>query len=591
MRILGISAYYHDSAAALVVNGQLVAAAEEERFSRKKHDAAFPKASINYCLEHLDEGINSVDYVVFYDKPILKFDRLLETYLSTAPRGFFSFCKSMPIWLKEKLYQKQQIKKALVALSGVSENALPDLLFTEHHQAHAAAAFYPSPFEEAAVLCLDGVGEWQTTSAWLGKGKDLTPLWHLDFPHSLGLLYSTFTWYLGFKVNSGEYKVMGLAPYGKPVYAEKIQQVLVDVKSDGTFHLNMAYFNFLHGLEMGSKKFCKLFDIPRRHPEGSLEQVHFDIAASIQKVIEDIIVALASNLRKESACKNLVLAGGVALNCVANGVLRRAGIYDDIWIQPAAGDSGAAAGAAFSVWHQYKQMDRVVAQPDGMRFGLLGPDWGIQSITKQIQESGLVAEALEIEELTTRTAQYLADGKVVGWFQGRMEFGPRALGNRSILADPRPDNMQSIVNRKIKNRESFRPFAPIVMQEHIANWFDTKDTNPYMLFVDQVRTDRRTIPAVTHVDGSARVQSISPDQNPRLHLLLTAFYAITDCPVLVNTSFNVRGEPIVCSPQDAIACFASTGMDVLVLGDYWIDVSKQTNDILDELKIEVSPDD
>lgn len=584
--ILGISAYYHDSAAALVQEGSIIAAAQEERFSRKKHDPHFPAQAIRFCLEYANITLGDVAYIVFYDKPLLKFERLLETYLHCAPRGFRSFIASMPIWLKEKLFLKSTLKKALATLSGLPEKQLPPLLFTEHHQAHAASAFFPSPFQEAAVLCLDGVGEWATTSVWQGKNNALTPLWEIDFPHSLGLLYSAFTYYTGFKVNSGEYKLMGLAPYGEAKYVDLIREKLLDLQPDGTFQLNMEYFDYATGLTMTNQRFAELFHAPPRHAESPLTQKEMDIAASIQCVTEDIVSRLARTVKQETGNKYLCLAGGVALNCVANGKLLRAGIFKDIWIQPAAGDAGGALGAALSVWHDYLAKPRTAQQSDSMQGAYLGTAYTSNAISQWLEEQAIPYLALTDTELLPQISRILQNGKVVGWFQGRMEFGPRALGNRSILGDARNPAMQSTLNLKIKFRESFRPFAPIIKYDRLQDWFEQDHPSPYMLFVAEVQKEkciplsekqqhlfgidklnipRSTLPAVTHVDYSARLQTVHPETNPRLYRLLDQFEQDTDCPVLVNTSFNVRGEPIVCTPEDAYRCFMRTEMDYLVM--------------------------
>ncbi len=583
--ILGISAYYHDSAAALIVDGAVAASAQEERFSRKKHDAGFPASAVRFCLESQGIELSQVDAIVFYDKPLTKFERLLETYLSYVPGGIKSFLAAMPVWLKEKLLLKATLKKEFSALSGISVKALPRLLFCDHHRSHAASAFYPSPFEHASVLCLDGVGEWATTSAWRGDNNTLTPLWEIDFPHSLGLLYSAFTYYTGFKVNSGEYKLMGLAPYGRPEYEALIRDNLIDVKPDGTFRLNMDYFNYATGLTMTSPLFHDLFGGPPRQPESEITQREMDIAASIQAVTEDIVLRLAKTMRKELDIPNLCLAGGVALNCVANGRLLRSGTFDSIWIQPASGDAGGALGAALAVWHEYHGVERATRQPDSMQGAYLGPAFSNNDIKRYLKGINAVFYEYDDEKLLPETAGLVADEKVVGWFQGRMEFGPRALGARSIIGDARSPSMQSVMNLKIKYRESFRPFAPVVKYDKVQEWFDLDVPSPYMLIVAEVREDKRVvspgdselfgmerlnrvrslIPAVTHVDYSARVQTVHPDTNPRFYRLLDEFESITGCPVMVNTSFNVRGEPIVCTPEDAYRCFMRTEMDVLVM--------------------------
>ena len=584
-RILGLSAYYHDAAAALVVDGRVVAAAQEERFTRRRHDAGFPANAARYCLDHAGVGIDGLDAVVFYDKPFLKFERLLETYLANAPRGLRSFVAAMPVWIKEKLFLKSELRRQLRQLAG-GESRLPRLLFSEHHRSHAASAYYPSPFESAAVLCLDGVGEWATSSAWLGQDAQLQPLWEIQFPHSLGLLYSAFTYYTGFRVNSGEYKMMGLAPYGEPRYVDTIRSHLVDVKPDGSFRLDMRYFDYATGLRMTNERFDALFGGPPRRPEEPVDQRSMDIAASIQQVTEDIVLGLARDLRRESGERRLCLAGGVALNCVANGrVLREAG-FDDVWIQPAAGDAGGALGAALVAWHSGGERRREPASPDGMGGAALGPEWSDQDVVSFLDAERIPHRQVPSAQLAEQVAGLLADGAVIGWMQGRMEFGPRALGQRSILADPRSADMQRELNLKIKFRESFRPFAPAVVTERVADFFELDRSSPYMLLVARVRDcDKATepgagglrglerlrgvrspLPAVTHVDGSARVQTVDAAVNPRFHALLESFGRRTGVPVLVNTSFNVRGEPIVCTPADAYRCFMGTAMDYLVMG-------------------------
>jgi carbamoyltransferase len=596
--ILGISAYYHDSAAALICDGIIIAAAQEERFSRKKHDAAFPSHAIQYCLTEVDIRLIDIDFIVFYDKPLLKFDRLLETYFATAPWGFKSFLKVMPVWLKEKLYLKATLKKELAEIAECTVKDLPALLFTEHHQSHAASAFFPSPFERAAVLCMDGVGEWATTSIWLGEGNTLRPEWQLDFPHSLGLLYSAFTYFTGFKVNSGEYKLMGLAPYGEPRYTDIIMNNLIDLKPDGTFHMDMRYFDYMTGLCMTSNKFDQLFDGPPRKPEYPISQREMDIAASIQAVTEEVILRLSRTIKQELGVDYLCLAGGVALNCVANGKLLTEEMFKDIWIQPAAGDAGGAIGAALTVWYEYLKNLRDPNKPDSMSGSFLGPSYNNEQIKSWLESSGAVFTELPDAVLLPKTAEVLADGKVVGWFQGRMEFGPRALGGRSILGDPRNKTMQKVMNLKIKYRESFRPFAPSVLGEQIGDYFEMRHASPYMLFVADVKQNRRIsideqdarlfgieklnlsrsdIPAVTHVDYSARIQTVHKETNPRYYKLLEQFKKITGIAVLVNTSFNVRGEPIVCTPEDAYRCFMRTGMDYLVLENCLLSKAEQMN--------------
>ena len=585
MRILGLSAYYHDSAAALLVDGEIAAAAQEERFSRKKHDARFPVQAVRFCLDSQGLTLADVDAVVYYEKPLLTFERLLETYLGAAPRGGRSFVAAMQVWLKEKLFLKTEIKKQLKALAP-KEAPLPELLFSEHHLSHAGAAFYPSPFEKAAVLCMDGVGEWATTSAWLGEGNALKPLWEINFPHSLGLLYSAFTSYCGFKVNSGEYKLMGLAPYGEPQYAELIKDHLIDIKDDGSFRLDLSYFKFHRGFRMTGRKFHTLFGRPPRKGESELSQFHMDLAASIQVVTEEIVLKLARSLHADTGATNLCLAGGVALNCVANGKLLREGPFEKLWIQPASGDAGSALGAALVAWHQHFGQQRAAQPGDAMKGTYLGPHFSNGEIRAYLEQIKAPFHVLNDAPLFERLAELLDQGKVIGWFNGPMEFGPRALGGRSIIGDPRNQQMQSVMNLKIKYRESFRPFAPSVLEEEVSNQFELEAKSPYMLLVapvkaslckpmtpeqehlfgiDKLNVPRSALPAITHVDYSARVQTVSPVTNPRYYNLIQAFQRRTGCPTLVNTSFNVRGEPIVCTPQDAYRCFMRTEMDVLVL--------------------------
>lgn len=586
--ILGVSAFYHDSAACLVQNGRIVAAAQEERFTRKKHDSGFPSQAVAFCLREGGIGIRDVDYLVFYDKPFVKFERLLETYLSYAPKGLGSFLVAMPIWIKEKLFLRNLLEKAFRQVGALGKkDPLPPLLFGEHHESHAASAFFPSPYEEAVVLCMDGVGEWATTSAWVGRGNQLTPLWEIPFPHSMGLLYSAFTYYTGFKVNSGEYKVMGLAPYGEPKYVKTILDHVVDVKPDGTFRLNMEYFDYCTGLRMTNKKFDALFGGPPRQPESTLTQREMDLARSVQEVTEMVMLRLAHSLQRETGISNLCLSGGVALNCVGNGRVLREGPFRGLWIQPAAGDAGSALGAALNVHYLYLNQPRKCQGPgDAMRGSYLGPRFANEDIEASLKKLEAPYEPVEDPELFQRVAEYLAEGKVIGWMQGPMEFGPRALGGRSILGDPRSEKMQSVMNLKIKYRESFRPFAPSVLRERVSDYFEMDTDSPYMLLVAPVVEKRRRavrpdqqglwgvdllnvpksdIPAVTHVDYSARVQTVTPDTNPRYYQLLKAFESRTGCGVLINTSFNVRGEPIVCTPEDAYRCFMRTEMDVLVL--------------------------
>lgn len=585
--ILGISAYYHDSAACLVSNGKIVAAAQEERFTRKKHDSAFPANAVQYCLDAAGLSMEEVDYVTFYDKPLIKFERLLETYLAYAPKGFKSFIVAIPIWLKEKLFLKTTLKRELAKLGDMPEKALPALLFDEHHRSHAASAFFASPFNRAAVLCLDGVGEWATSTVWLGENNSLTAKWEIDFPHSLGLLYSAFTYYTGFKVNSGEYKLMGLAPYGEPKYVDLILNNLLDVKDDGTFRLNMRYFNYATGLTMTNKRFADLFGGPARKPESEITQKEMDLARSIQVVTEEVVLKLARSIQRELNVDYLCLAGGVALNCVANGRLLREGPFKDIWIQPAAGDAGGALGAALSTWHEYLQNPRESDDvQDRMRGSYLGKHFNNREIKDYLDSVGASYRELSDDELMPQLAEILDQENVVGWFNGPMEFGPRALGGRSIIGDPRSTKMQSTMNLKIKYRESFRPFAPAVKAEKVSDWFDIDRRSPYMLLVAPIKKDkqiamdadqeklfgidklnvpRSQVPAITHVDYSARIQTIHQDTNPRFYNLIDHFDKRTGCPVLINTSFNVRGEPIVYTPEDAYRCFMRTEMDYLVL--------------------------
>jgi carbamoyltransferase len=592
MRILGLSALYHDSAAALVEDGRIVAAAQEERFTRKKHDAGFPEHAIRYCLAEAGIGLDGIDFVVFYDKPFLKFERLLETYLAFAPKGFSSFKAAMPVWLKEKLFQKDLLRKELARFAK-DFDWQHKLLFAEHHLSHAASAFFPSPFQEAAVLTMDGVGEWTTTSLAMGSGNRLDIHRELHFPHSLGLLYSAFTYYTGFKVNSGEYKLMGLAPYGEPKYTGVILDHLIDLKDDGTFKLDQSYFDYCTGLTMTNARFDALFGQPARSADkGPLTQFHMDIAASIQAVTEEVVLRLGRSIRAETGARNLCLAGGVALNCVANGHLLRAGIFDDIWIQPAAGDAGGALGAALAGYHLFKGGERVVTPgKDAMHGSYLGPVWAQDDIERRLAAAGAKFTVLDDDAVTRRTAAALAAEKAVGWMQGRMEFGPRALGGRSILGDPRSPTMQKVLNLKVKYRESFRPFAPSVLREDVAEWFALDGDSPYMLLVapvhekhrramsadeqalfgiDKLNVPRSAIPAVTHVDYSARVQTVHADTNPRYHALISAFKGLTGCGVVVNTSFNVRGEPIVCTPEDAFRCFMGSEIEVLVVGNCFL---------------------
>ncbi len=587
--ILGLSAYYHDSAAALIRDGEIVAAAQEERFTRKKHDASFPSNAVAYCLREAGLSTAEVDHVVFYDKPLQTFDRLLETYLDYAPIGVRSFLQAMPVWLKEKLWTRERIAKEL----GVEA----PVLFTEHHESHAASAFYPSPFESAAILTTDGVGEWATSSYGRGEGNQVRLLAETRFPHSIGLLYSAFTYYAGFKVNSGEYKVMGLAPYGEPKYVDTILKELIDLRPDGSLRLNMRYFNFCQGLTMTNRAFDALLGGPPRSPESDLTQREMDLARSIQDVTEEAMLRMARHVHSETGEKNLCMAGGVALNCVGNGRILREGPFENVWIQPAAGDAGGAVGAALSVWHQYLGKQRSSGGGhDGMKGSYLGPEFTDEDIAQALDQAGARYRKLTTREIVETSAEALAEGKVVGWFQGRMEFGPRALGGRSILGDPRSEQMQSMMNRKIKFRESFRPFAPSVLRERVEDYFELSADSPYMTLVAPVKEDlripvgddeqelfgierlnvpRSTLPAITHVDYSARVQTVCPEVNGTYYDLIAEFHRLTGCAAVVNTSFNVRGEPIVCTPQDAFRCFMRTGMDVLVCGNYYLEKTAQ----------------
>ena len=591
MYLLGISAFYHDSAACLLHDGRIVAAAQEERFTRKKHDPGFPSHAIEYCLKEAGISADQIQNVVFYEKPFIKFERLLETYLAFAPRGFGSFVKAMPVWIKEKLFQKTVLTKALTKSLGDEIDWRERLLFSEHHLSHAASAFYPSPFESAAVLTLDGVGEWTTTSLAVGNGSDLKVVKEIHFPHSLGLLYSAFTYYTGFRVNSGEYKVMGLAPYGEPKYADLIRDNLINVADDGSFQLDMSYFDYATGLTMTNKKFDALFGGPPRQSESELTQREMDLAASVQVVLEEIVLKIARGIAKETGERNLCLAGGVALNCVANGILIRQKIFDNVWIQPAAGDAGGALGAALSAWYLRGSNPRTVSgsdELDSMKGSYLGPEFSDDDIETELKACGARFERLPDDGLIDAVAEALKNEKAVGWMQGRMEFGPRALGSRSIIADPRSPVMQKQLNLKVKYRESFRPFAPSVLREDVGEWFEHDDDSPYMLIVADVQDDKRRqmtdeekalfgidklnvprsqIPAITHVDYSARIQTVHEDTNPRYHAVISRFKEKTGCPIVVNTSFNVRGEPIVCTPTDAFKCFMGTEMDVLAVGN------------------------
>lgn len=611
MIILGISAFYHDAAACLVIDGVIEAAAQEERFSGNKHDPSFPKKSIDYCLNRAGLVPGQIDYVVFYDKPFLKFERLLETYLAFAPRGFKSFMVSMPIWIKDKLFQKGLLVRELESIWGKDVNWVERLLFSEHHMSHAASAFFPSPFESAAVLTMDGVGEWTTTSWAIGSGNDLTVTKELHFPHSIGLLYSAMTYYIGFGVNSGEYKVMGLAPYGNPIYSKLIKDHLIDIKEDGSFHLDMSYFNYCTGLTMTNTKFDKLFGGPPRTPETPITQREMDLAASIQEVIEEVVLSIARAISKETNEKNLCLAGGVALNCVANGRLLQEGLFENIWIQPAAGDAGGAIGAALAAYYlHFKQPRQVKKNKDGMSGSLLGPEYSNIQIEHELNKLGAQFTYLNDDDLIDAAAMTLAAGKTIGWHQGRMEFGPRALGSRSILADARVSDMQKQLNLKIKYRESFRPFAPSILSADMSDWFDLSIDSPYMLMVARVKHNRRLsddamvsnlfgigrlnvprsyIPAVTHVDYSARVQTVNCDSNPRFFSLIQKFKELTGCPLLVNTSFNVRGRPIVESPSDAFKSFMATDLDLLFIGNFSLQKQHQNQELIPLYKEELKP--
>jgi len=592
MNILGISAFYHDSAACFLKDGEIIAAAQEERFTRKKHDAGFPTHAIQYCLKEAGIAAKDIDNVGFYEKPFVKFERLLETYLAFAPKGFTSFAKAMPVWTKDKLYQKSALIKELKSTLDESVDWHERLMFSEHHLSHAASAFYPSPFDRAAVLTLDGVGEWTTTSLAIGSGSDLKVLKEIHFPHSLGLLYSAFTYYTGFKVNSGEYKVMGLAPYGEPRYADLIREKLITVADDGSFQLDMSYFDYATGLTMTNKKFHALFGGPPRTSETELTQREMDLAASVQKVTEDIVLELARGIAKETGEPNLCLAGGVALNCVANGILLREKIFDNIWIQPAAGDAGGALGAALSTWYLHHNKERSTSKErDAMKGAYLGPEFTEKEIEAELTACRAKFKKLSEAQMIEEVASALANEKAVGWMQGRMEFGPRALGGRSIIADPRSTMMQKQLNLKVKYRESFRPFAPSVLREDVGEWFEHDTDSPYMLLVADLQNNKRramtreeevlfgieklnvprsSVPAITHVDYSARIQTVHADTNPKYHAVISQFKEKTGCPLVVNTSFNVRGEPIICTPTDAFKCFMGTEMDILAVGNYML---------------------
>ncbi|MEJ6008140.1 carbamoyltransferase [Paucibacter sp. AS339] len=595
MYVLGISAYYHDSAAALLHDGKIVAAAQEERFTRKKHDAGFPKYAVEYCLREAGVSLGEIEYIAFYDKPFLKFERLLETYVALAPRGFSSFRLAIPVWLREKLFLKDILLKEFKKFSP-SYDWNSRLRFSEHHLSHAASAFFPSPYEEAAILTMDGVGEWATTSLAIGRGNSLEVIKEIHFPHSLGLLYSAFTYYTGFKVNSGEYKVMGLAPYGEPKYVGEIFEHLVDLKEDGSFRLNQSYFNYCTGLTMTSQRFHDLFGGPPRKSDEPLNQRHMDLAASIQKATEQIVLRLTRSIRRETGIRNLCLAGGVALNCVANGKVLSDGQFDSVWIQPAAGDAGGALGAALAVHHIHLGQARTSFGKDSMQGSYLGPAFQQSDIESRLTAIGAKFSVMKDDELFELSAAALAEGQALGWFQGRMEFGPRALGARSVLGDARSPTMQSVLNLKVKYRESFRPFAPSVLRDDVADWFELDGDSPYMLLVADVAKERRLemteaeqllfgieklnvprseIPAATHVDYSARIQTVHADSNPRYHALISAFKHKTGCPVVVNTSFNVRGEPIVCTPEDAFRCFMGTEIDALAIGNCFLRKEEQ----------------
>lgn len=604
MNILGISAYYHDSAACLISDDEIIAAAQEERFTRKKNDSSFPINAINYCITESKVNILDLDHIVFYDKPFLKFERLLETYLAFAPRGFKSFSTSLPVWIKDKLFQKTEIIEALTKNLGLSkEDWKNKLLFSEHHLSHAASAFFPSPFEEAAILSMDGVGEWTTTSLAIGSGNKLEMQQEIRFPHSIGLLYSAITYYLGFKVNSGEYKVMGLAPYGEPKYTNLIKDNLIDIKEDGSFHLDMSFFDYCTNLKMTNEKFNKLFDGPPRRPEGRLTQKEMDIASSIQSVTEDIVLKLARGIKKSSGLNNLCLSGGVALNCVANGKLLKEGIFENLWIQPASGDAGGSLGAALAVNYLKLNRNRVVSKSDSMKGSYLGPVYDQKDIEQRLSSVGAKYTRVSQEKMLTLTAKALKDGYAVGWHQGRMEFGPRSLGGRSILADPRSPKIQKQLNLKVKYRESFRPFAPSILEDQVSEWFDfdRKNKSPYMLLVanvadkkqiemtedekklfgiEKLNIPRSEIPAVTHIDYSARIQTVHKETNPLYYSLIEKFYKITECPILVNTSFNVRGEPIVCTPEDSFNCLMGTDLDLLVIGNCILWKEKQDKSLM-----------
>jgi carbamoyltransferase len=602
--ILGISALYHDSAAALIIDGEIIAAAQEERFTRKKHDSSYPDNAINYCLSEAGLSIAQVDYIAFYDKPFLKFERLLETYVAFAPKGFQSFRMAMPLWLREKLFLKNMLIKEIKKIDKSFD--VSKIMFGEHHFSHAASAFYASPFEEAVVLTLDGVGEWATTTVSIGKGHELDIVKEINFPHSLGLLYSAFTYYIGFRVNSGEYKVMGLAPYGEPKYKDLILEKLIDLKEDGSFRLNQSYFNYAAGLTMVNQKFADLFGESIRKPDTEkLRQFHMDIAASVQAVTEEVVLTMTRSLAKEYNIPNLCMAGGVALNCVANGKILRDKSFKDVWIQPASGDAGGALGGALAVWHKELNKPRKINPNDAMQGSYLGPEYEQGFIEQKLSECGAIFDSVTEDEMIEQTMQALVDGNAIGWFQGRMEFGPRSLGGRSILGDPRSEKMQKMLNLKVKYRESFRPFAPSVIREHVNEWFELDYDSPYMLLVANIQKDlrlemtkdeeslfginklnikRSSIPAVTHVDYSARIQTVHKETNPKYYALITKFNEKTDCPIVVNTSFNVRGEPIVCSPNDAFKCFMGTELDFLVVGNCILRKKHQDSSLVENYK-------
>ena len=597
MIIIGISCFYHDSAAAIIVDGKIIAAAQEERYTRIKHDSAFPKNSIEYCLDEVGINLSDVDYIVFYEKPFVKFERLLETYLAFAPKGFKSFAKAIPVWIKDKLFAKRNIHKELMEIRGADKKDLPILLFSKHHLSHAASAFYPSKFDKAIVLCLDGVGEWDTSSVWIGEENKIKKIWSTKFPHSLGLLYSAFTFYAGFKVNSGEYKLMGLAPYGEPIYKKLILDNLIDIKDDGSFRLDMSYFDFATGLKMTNKKFNNLFGGEPRQPESKITQKQMDIAKSIQVVTEEVILKIVNYTYEEHEVENLCLAGGVALNCVANGRINRESKFKNLWIQPASGDAGGALGAALLVWYEFLDNKRNPSNEDSMSGSYLGKEFSDSEVENYLDNIGAKYERLDEDDLVQQVALEIKNNNVIGWFNGRMEFGPRALGNRSLLGNPMDPEMQKTMNLKIKYRESFRPFAPIIKADKVNEWFDLDIESPYMLLVDNVKKEkliinsnnnsdlfgidklnlaRSVIPAVTHVDNSARIQTLNKNVNPKFYKLLTKFEELTNCPILINTSFNIRGEPIVNSLEDAYRCFMGTGINILVINNFILYKDKQS---------------